>query len=145
MSFSFGFPELNASLNALCAILLCLGFCFIKAGKWKAHGWTMASATVVSAIFLACYLTYHILHGEKSTHLSHAPHWLRDIYLSILFPHLLLAVIMLPMIAATLWRANKRNWPAHRKMARPTLWIWLYVSVTGVIVHLRLYHTALNS
>jgi uncharacterized membrane protein YozB (DUF420 family) len=58
---------------------------------------------------------------------------------------LLLAVVMLPMIAMTLLRAGKRNWPAHRKMARPTLWIWIYVSISGVIVYLMLYHTALNS
>jgi uncharacterized membrane protein YozB (DUF420 family) len=141
----FGFPELNASLNAISAILLLIGYCLIKSGRWRAHGWTMASATFVSAVFLACYLTYHILHGERSTKLSHAPHWLRTIYLCVLFPHLLFAVAMLPMIYLTLLRAYRRDWINHLKIARPTFWIWMYVSLSGVVVYLLLYHTALNS
>lgn len=142
---SYGFPELNASLNTCSAVLLCAGLVSIKAKKWRAHGYLMVSATVVSAVFLACYLTYHALHGEKSTRLSHAPHWLRGVYLSVLFPHLLLSLVMLPMIFLTLARAYRRDWPRHRRVSQPTLWIWLYVSVTGVVVYLMLYHTALNS
>ena len=105
----------------------------------------MVAATVVSAVFLACYLTYHILNGEKSTATSHAPHWLRVLYLWVLLPHLLLAVGMLPMIFLTLYRAYRRDWEAHRRIAPPTFWIWLYVSVTGVIVYFMLYHTSLVS
>jgi uncharacterized membrane protein YozB (DUF420 family) len=138
-------PELNATLNAVSAVLLCCAYIFIKTGRWRAHAATMISATSVSAVFLACYLTYHYLHGEKSTRLSHAPHWLRAIYLTILLPHLTLAVVMLPMIFLTLWRAAHKNWSAHRRIARPTFWIWLYVSVTGVIVYWMLYHTSLSS
>jgi uncharacterized membrane protein YozB (DUF420 family) len=141
----FGFPELNASLNAISAILLVVGYILIKTGRWRAHAWTMGSATFVSAIFLACYLTYHILHGERSTKLSHAPHWLRMVYFNVLFPHLLLAVVMLPMIFLTLLRAYRRDWVRHKQIAPLTFWIWLYVSISGVVVYLLLYHTALNS
>ena len=139
------FPTLNASLNALSGILIVLAFIFVHQRRWRAHGYTMVAATAVSAVFLACYLTYHALEGEKSTKTSHAPHWLRDLYLLILLPHLLLAIIMLPMIAVTLWRAYNRQWARHKRMSVPTFWVWLYVSVTGVIVYWMLYHTTLVS
>jgi protein SCO1/2/putative membrane protein len=139
------FPAINATLNATSGILLCTGFLFIRAGKWRAHATMMISATVVSTVFLACYLTYHYLNGEHNTAASHAPHWLRTIYLFVLFPHLILAVAMLPMICLTLLRAYRRDWIRHRKIAVPTFWIWLYVSVTGVIVYFLLYHTTLAS
>ena len=136
-------PAVNASLNAVAGVLICLAFWFIKTRRWKAHGYTMISAALVSAVFLVCYVTYHYLHGERSTHLSHAPHWLRNIYLVVLFPHLLLAMLLLPMIGITLRRAYRRDWSSHRRVSVPTFWMWLYVSVTGVIVYLMLYHTAL--
>ena len=106
----------------------------IRAGKWKAHACFMISATVVSAAFLACYLTYHAIHGEKSTKL-HAHDWLRNLYLLVLLPHLVLAVGMLPMIYLTLLRAYRRQWPSHRAIALPTFWIWMYVSFSGVVVY----------
>jgi protein SCO1/2/putative membrane protein len=134
-------PTLNASLNAICGVLLCLAFIFIKTGRWRAHGYTMVLATIVSIVFLTCYLTYHIRHGEKSTALH--PGILRDVYLVVLLPHLFLAVVMLPMIAVTLLRAYRRDWAAHTRISVPTFWIWLYVSATGVIVFFMLYHTAL--
>ncbi|HTW95590.1 MAG TPA: DUF420 domain-containing protein [Tepidisphaeraceae bacterium] len=142
---NFGFPELDASLNALCGCLLVTAFVCIKRRNWRAHGWSMVGATFVSAIFLACYLTYHIKHGEKSTATTHAPHWLRMVYLAILFPHLLLALLMLPMIYLALRRAYFRQWERHRRIALPTFMIWLYVSVTGVVVYWMLYHTSLVS
>jgi uncharacterized membrane protein YozB (DUF420 family) len=135
------FPTINATLNSLSGILLCLGFYFIKIKNWRAHGYTMVSATVVSAIFLGCYLTYHYMYGERSTR-AH-PGLLRDVYLLLLFPHLLLAIAMLPMIYLTLFRAYNRQWVSHRKIAFPTFLIWLYVSITGVIVYFMLYHTSL--
>ena len=138
------FPALDASLNTLSAILLVSGFIFIKRRNYRAHGWAMGSATVVSAVFLACYLAYHLQHGEKSTAHSSAPHWLRMIYLVILLPHLLLAVGMLPFIFVTLLRAYRRDWFNHRRIAPYALAMWLYVSVTGVIVYFLLYHTSLN-
>jgi uncharacterized membrane protein YozB (DUF420 family) len=134
-------PAINASLNALSGVLLLIGFRLIKAGNWRAHAYTMISATFVSTIFLACYLGYHYENGEKSTGLH--PGALRDLYLAILFPHLLAALILLPMIAMTLWRAWNRDWVRHMKIAKPTFWVWLYVSVSGVVVYFMLYHTAL--
>jgi uncharacterized membrane protein YozB (DUF420 family) len=136
-------PAVDASLNALCCILLCLGFFFIKTGRWRAHAYTMVSATIVSVAFLTCYLTYHYMYGERTTRATHAPHWLRYLYLSILFPHLLLAMAMLPMIYLTLLRAYCRDWAGHRRIAVPTFWIWLYVSVTGVVIYFLLYHSPL--
>lgn len=141
---NFGLVEVNATLNATSALLLIVGYLFIKSGKWYAHACCMISATVVSAVFLACYLTYHALHGEKTTGL-HAGDWLRDLYLVILIPHLIMAVVMLPMIFMTLWRAYKREWALHRRIAPPTFWIWVYVNVSGVIVYFMLYHTRLAS
>jgi uncharacterized membrane protein YozB (DUF420 family) len=137
------FPAVNATLNATSCVLLCLGFAFIRTGRWRAHAYTMVTATVVSTAFLICYLTYHYNYGERTTRHSHAPHWLRYTYLVILFPHLLLAIGMLPMIYMTLLRAYYRNWPAHRAIALPTFWIWLYVSITGVVIYFMLYHSAL--
>jgi uncharacterized membrane protein YozB (DUF420 family) len=139
---TYGLVEVNATLNATSAILLATAFLCIKYGKWKAHGWLMVSATVVSAVFLACYLTYHYQNGEKSTRL-HSGDWLRTLYLLVLLPHLVLAVGMLPMIYLTLTRAYNRQWPKHKRIALPTFWIWLYVSFSGVVVYFMLYHTRL--
>ena len=136
-------PTVNATLNATSCVLLCLAFVFIKMGKWRAHGYAMVSATVVSCAFLVCYLSYHYMYGERSTRDTHAPHWLRYIYLVILFPHLLLAMVMLPMIYLTLLRAYRRDWESHKRISVPTFWIWLYVSVTGVVIYFMLYHSAL--
>lgn len=136
-------PAVDATLNATCGLLLILAFIFIKTGRWRAHGWTMVGATAVSIAFLVCYLTYHYMHGERTTRATHAPHWLRYTYLAILFPHLVLAVVMLPMICITLLRAYHRDWASHRKMSIPTFWIWMYVSATGVIIYFMLYHSRL--
>jgi putative membrane protein len=139
---TYGLVEVNATLNAASAALLATGFICIKKRKWKAHAICMISATVVSAVFLACYLTYHALHGEKTTNL-HSHDWLRYAYPAVLFPHLLLAVGMLPLIYLTLYRAATRKWDLHRRIAPPTFWIWIYVSVSGVVVYFMLYHTRL--
>jgi protein SCO1/2/putative membrane protein len=136
-------PTVNATLNTLSCVLLCLAFVFIKTGRWRAHGYTMVSATLVSVAFLICYLTYHYMYGERSTRHSHAPHWLRYTYLLILFPHLLLAMVMLPMIYVTLLRAYRRDWANHKRISVPTFWVWLYVSITGVVIYFLLYHSPL--
>ena len=72
--------------------------------------------------------------------MTYLPGWLRSIYLAILFPHILLAAVMVPMILMTLLRAYRRQWTRHRRIATPTWWIWLYVSVTGVVIYWMLYH-----
>jgi uncharacterized membrane protein YozB (DUF420 family) len=141
MSLISFFPHLNATLNASSAVLLMSGFVMIKRKRTTAHAGMMISATVVSGLFLICYLIYHYLAGELSTKkMSWLPPALRYTYLAILFTHLVLAVGMVPLIAITLRAAWKRNWALHRKIAPPTFFIWLYVSITGVIIYWMLYH-----
>lgn len=129
---------INASLNGTSAMLLIVAYVFVKRRNFRAHGYLMVSAVIVSTVFLGFYLTSHYKYGERSSGLP--PGALRTIYLLILLPHIALAMGMLPMIAMTLWRAYQRDWVRHRRIARPTFWIWLYVSVTGVIVYWMLYH-----
>ncbi|MFO0948753.1 MAG: DUF420 domain-containing protein [Planctomycetota bacterium] len=135
-------PLVNACLNGLAALLLVAGYIAIKQGKVPAHKACMIAAFVVSALFLACYLTYHIgrhqIHGSSSQPFPGKGIW-RPIYFSILIPHILLAIGMLPMIFLTFWRAFRGDFARHRRIARWTLPIWIYVSVTGVLVYLMLY------
>ena len=134
------FPKLNASLNATAGIFLCFGMMMIKARRVKAHAVCMIAAVVASTAFLACYLTYHYLNGGKPTRFPASP-W-KSLYLAILISHTILAVVILPLIVMTLSRAWRRQWEAHRRIASPTFWLWLYVSVTGVVVYWMLYHLA---
>jgi len=135
------FPHLNAALNASSTILLVVGYLFIKRARYRSHAVVMIFASLTSAAFLACYLIYHYQVGEISTRqMSWIPPWLRILYLAILFPHLLLAMVMLPMIIITLYRASRRQWTKHRRIAIPTFFIWLYVSMTGVVIYWMLYH-----
>jgi uncharacterized membrane protein YozB (DUF420 family) len=135
-------PHLNAILNSLSTVLLIIGFVLIKQGKWRAHAAAMLSATVTSLAFLAGYLLYHAHHGE--TRISRDMPWVslgwRKTYYWVLFPHLLLAIVMVPMILSTLFLAYRRRWTSHHKIGQPTFWIWLYVSFTGVVIYWMLYH-----
>jgi uncharacterized membrane protein YozB (DUF420 family) len=130
-------PPVNASLNGLSAIFLTLGFIFIKRGNKIAHRNCMISAFGTSVIFLACYLTYHAT--VKTVTLFVDPVWFRPIYLTILLTHTVLAVVIVPMILITLNRARLQRFDLHQKIARWTWPLWMYVSVTGVIVYLLLY------
>jgi len=135
-------PVVNATLNGLSAVFLASGFFFIKRGRKIAHRNCMISAFCTSVIFLACYLTYHIwlaveLHQGPTRFLK--PEWFRPIYLTILISHTLLAVTIVPMILITLWRAKKQNFEKHKKIARWTWPLWMYVSVTGVVIYWLLY------
>lgn len=136
-------PAVNASLNALATVLLLTGFVFIKRGRRDAHAWSMISAFATSVIFLGCYLTYHYaLHhytGESGKKFA-GTGFIRPIYFGILISHVVLAVPVAVMALITIVRAWKQNWPAHRSLARITFPIWVYVSVTGVIIYLLLYH-----
>jgi len=135
------FPAINAILNSTSAILLVAAFVLIKRGQTRAHAAAIISACCTSAAFLTCYLIYHYRVGEKSTSaMLYLPTWLRIVYRCILFPHLILATLMLPMIFTSLYRAYTRQWERHRRIAIPTFWVWLYVSVTGVIIYWMLYH-----
>jgi uncharacterized membrane protein YozB (DUF420 family) len=129
-------PTLNAALNATSGILLVIGYVFIRGGHVEAHRRAMLSAFVCSAVFLMSYVIYHAQIGSKpflGTGLA------RTIYFSILIPHVLLAAAVLPMAVLTLWRGLARNDAAHRRIAKVTLPIWLFVSVTGVLVYAMLY------
>ena len=135
-------PAVNASLNALSAALLTLGLIFIKRGRQTAHHRCMIAALITSAIFLVCYLVYHFYMHRRygSAHTSFLkPAWFRPIYLTILFTHLVLAVAIVPLALITLNRALKQRFELHKKIARWTWPIWMYVSVTGVVIYLLLY------
>lgn len=135
-------PAVNASLNGLSAVFLAAGFVFIHRKHRTAHRNCMVAAFVTSVIFLACYLTYHtylavVLH-QGPTRFQH-PLWFRPIYLTILLTHTVLAVVIVPMILVTLYRAKTERFELHKKIARWTWPLWMYVSVTGVVVYLLLY------
>ncbi|HWD21133.1 MAG TPA: DUF420 domain-containing protein [Verrucomicrobiae bacterium] len=130
-------PAVNATLNGLSAILLGCGYYFIRHNNIPAHKRCMIGAFSASVIFLICYLTYHIkVHAV--THFRD-PAWFRPIYLTILLTHTVLAVVIVPLILITLHRALKARFALHQKIARWTWPLWMYVSVTGVIVYLILY------
>ncbi|MGH7213732.1 MAG: DUF420 domain-containing protein [Tepidisphaeraceae bacterium] len=131
---------LNASLNGASAILLLAGYALIKSRRVRAHLGLMLSALVTSGTFLYFYLYSYFKYGDVSSKHMLVSDGLRLFYLILLASHVLLAVAMLPMIATTIWRASRRQWPEHRKIATPTFWIWLYVSVTGVVIYWMLYH-----
>ena len=130
-------PAVNATLNTLSAVFLTLGFIFIKRGNKIAHRNCMITAFVTSVVFLACYLTYHAS-VKTVTHFVD-PAWFKPIYLTILLTHTVLAAAIVPLILVTLNRARKQQFEAHKKIARWTWPLWLYVSVTGVVIYWLLY------
>jgi putative membrane protein len=135
MSYS-ELPAINASLNGLSAIFLLVGLFFILRKNVAAHRFCMLSAFVSSIIFLICYLTYHY-HAGATRFLE--PAWFRPIYLGLLLTHTVLAVVIVPLILITLTRAFKLRFEQHKKIARWTWPLWMYVSVTGVIIYFLLY------
>ena len=135
-------PAINASLNGLSAAFLTAGFIFIRQKKIIAHRNCMISAFCVSVIFLICYISYHsylalVLHRGPTRFLT--PSWFRPIYLAILLTHTILAMVIVPMVLITINRALRERFDAHKRIARWTWPIWMYVSVTGVLVYLLLY------
>lgn len=126
----------NAVLNTLATVLLVAGWVFIRRGQVKAHRAMMVAAFVTSAVFLVCYLTYHYRVGHVPFR-GQGP--IRIVYFSILISHILLAVTV-PVLAITMFvLAYRGRWAAHRRLGKVTMPIWLYVSVTGVVVYLMLY------
>ena len=129
-------PHLNAFLNSTSAIFLIAGYRFIRRGQIEAHKKCQITAVVTSGLFLISYLTYHYYHGTtrfQGTGLA------RPIYFTILTSHTILAIVIVPLVAITFYRAFKLDFARHRKIARFTLPLWLYVSITGVVVYLMLY------
>ncbi len=135
-------PAVNACLNGLSASLLIAGFVFIKRGNRTAHRNCMVAALVTSTAFLVCYLYYHYqmkrVHGEAHTRFVD-PAWFRPIYLTILFTHLVGAIAIVPLVIVTVSRAVRQKFELHKKIARWTWPIWMYVSVTGVMIYWLLY------
>jgi len=133
----FSQAALNASLNGTSAILLVGGYAAIRSGKIAVHKAFMISAFAVSSVFLISYLVYHARVG--SVHFQ-GQGWIRPVYLVLLGSHTILAIVIVPMILITLRRAWLEQFDRHRLIARWTLPLWFYVSVTGVIVYFLLYH-----
>ena len=135
--FYTSLAPLNATLNAIAGVLLLCGFILIRRGHVRAHRACMVAAVFASAGFLTSYLIYHY-------HVGSVPFggegWVRALYFVILIPHVTLAAVMAPLVLITLRRALRGNFAAHRRIAVWTWPIWMYVSVTGVIVYVMLYH-----
>ena len=129
-------PAVNATLNATAAILLCIGWILIKRGRWTAHRAVMIAAFCTSVVFLISYLTYHAQVGSVRFTKSGA---IRTVYFTILLTHVVLAAAVPPLALITLWRGLRARFDRHVAIARWTLPIWMYVSVTGVLVYLMLY------
>jgi putative membrane protein len=125
-------PALNALLNALSAAALVTGFCFIRARRVREHRTAMFAAFIFSSLFLVTYITNHALHGDMR---FHGLGVIRYVYFPLLISHIGLSVVALPMILITFFLSLTGRFPAHRRLARFTFPIWLYVSVTGVIVY----------
>ena len=137
------FPVIDASLNGMSAVLLLIGHSFIKRGKMAMHRAFMIAAVISSSLFLISYLYYHVyllyyrLHVGP-THFT-GQGFVRVVYFSILISHTILAAVIVPLVIITLTRGLRGNFPRHREIARWTYPIWLYVSVTGVVIYLMLY------
>lgn len=129
-------PALNATLNATCAVLLLIGWMLIKRGRIQQHRAVMIAAVSTSALFLVSYLIYHAQVGSvRFTRTG----FIRIVYFTVLLTHTVLAVVIVPMVLVTLSRGLSGRYDPHRRIARWTLPIWLYVSITGVIVYVMLY------
>ena len=126
----------NAILNATAFVLLMAGYIFIKRKQVAAHRACMISALIVSAVFLTSYLTYHYHVGDVR---FSGTGWVRPLYFAILIPHIILAGLIVPMALATAWFALKGRFSSHKKIARWTWPLWIYVSVTGVVIYVMLY------
>ncbi len=135
MSFS-DLPAVNATLNGLSAILLGFGYYFIRRRNQRAHMKCMIAAFITSTLFLICYLTYHA-HAGRTVFKN--PAWFRPWYLTLLLTHTALAVVIVPLVLITISRALKLRFERHKQIARWTWPIWMYVSVTGVVIYLLLY------
>ena len=141
MSFT-DLPAVNGCLNALSAVFLSAGYYFIRRKNQRAHQKCMIAAFVASTVFLGCYITYHgylACYLHRGPTVFRHPAGFRPIYLTILLTHTVLAVVIVPLALITLWRALKQRFPLHRKIARWTWPLWMYVSVTGVLIYLLLY------
>jgi putative membrane protein len=132
------FPIINATLNGLSTVFLLAGINFIKNDRKQAHILSMVCAVVTSTLFLGCYLTYHFLKAGHVTKFT-TPGWPKTLYFVILGTHIPLAFLTVPLVFMTIIPALRARYDRHRRIAKWTFPIWLYVSVTGVLVYLMLY------
>jgi putative membrane protein len=139
MTVADALPTVNATLNAASATLVVLGFRAIRRGDRRRHRALMIAALACSAVFLAGYLTRMALTG---THRFPGEGALRLVYLAVLASHTVLAAVVAPLVLRTVFLALRARFPDHRRIARATLPVWLYVSLTGVVVYVMLYHLA---
>ena len=130
-------PTLNAALNATSGVLIILGFVLIRQKALTGHVICMMGAMVTSTLFLISYLIYHFHHGATP---FPGGGWIRPVYYTILISHTLLAIVVVPLVFATLYPALKSRFDTHVRLARWTFPVWLYVSITGVIIYWMLYH-----
>jgi uncharacterized membrane protein YozB (DUF420 family) len=130
------FPVLNATLNGTSAALLLAGRVFIARGRMTAHRACMIAAVVASSLFLACYIFFHYQVGNI---LFLGQGWSRPVYFSILISHVLLAIAIVPLVVITLSRGLRARYDRHRAIARWTWPLWMYVSITGVLIYFMLY------
>jgi len=130
------FPAINAGLNAACTVFLLLGYTFIRRRKILPHKISMVSAFVCSMVFLGCYLYFHFHAGLIR---FGGEGWIRPVYFTLLISHTVLAVTIVPLVLITLSYALRDRFASHRRIARWTFPLWLYVSVTGVVVYWLLY------
>lgn len=136
-------PSINAGLNGFATLLLLAGYVLIRRGKVEAHKRTMLTAFATSIVFLVCYLTYHgaLQHYTGAGHREFAGQGtIKTIYRTILLTHVVLAAAVPVLASITIYRGLKADWVRHRRLAKITFPIWLYVSVTGVIIYWMLYH-----
>ena len=129
-------PALNATLNAISFVLLVTGYVLIRRGERAKHKACMIAALVVSGLFLTSYVIYHLQVGSVPFRRTG---WIRTLYFAVLIPHVILAVGIVPLVIITVSRGLSARYDKHRAIARWTLPLWLYVSITGVIVYLMLY------
>ncbi|HKY20523.1 MAG TPA: DUF420 domain-containing protein [Vicinamibacterales bacterium] len=129
-------PTVNATLNALSGIFLLIGYVLIRQRRIEAHRNAMLAAFASSTVFLACYLVYHAQVGSRAF-TGQGP--IRYVYFAILVSHVILAIAILPMAISTLSRGLRGRYPEHKRIAKRTFPLWMYVSVTGVIVYVMLY------
>ena len=130
-------PATNAFFNALSASCVVAGLVFIRKGCKRAHGLSMLLAFLASSLFLIGYIAHHTLHGDTRFLTTG---WLRPTYFFILITHVVLSIVVLPMVLTTFFFAASKRWSSHRTLARWTYPVWLYVSITGVIVYVFLRH-----
>ena len=129
-------PALNATLNAISFVFLLTGYVFIRRGQRDKHRLCMIGALVMSALFLTSYVIYHLNVGSVP---FRGTGWIRTVYFAVLVPHVILAAAIVPLVILTVSRALSKRFDRHRAIARWTLPLWMYVSITGVIVYLMLY------